>query len=799
MKTKLILATLLALGLLAAITAAALSWSDGVDPVSGFGPDFMISLPRDQQAHPAIAYNSTDDEYLVVWSDHRPGTVEADIYGQIFSAGGIPQGDNFMVSDAGGEQDYPYAAYNSTDGNYMVVWRDRRGADYDVYGQLVSATGELAGANFAVNTDANDQRVHDIVYDPDANHYLVVWGDTGDNRAEGQLLDNTGGLIGTSPFTITGSGGDLPRAAYDSNRNSYVVVYAQGAADIYGQAVAADGSLSGAAFAICTASDNQSYPDVEFNANRREYLVVWWDRRNSATTNTDIYGRRINQDGVPQGNEIAISNAADVQTMPRVTYNSRVNQWLVAWEDHRNQDVSDTDIYGQRVLTQSLATQGNFIIYDGPEGQWSVALAARPTTTGAEFLAAWGDARNGYKYEIVAQRIAALTGALKWHDFNVSAPLGSQENPDVVYNPNAQQFLVVWQDGRQNEWDIYGQIVLTSGIPLTDNIVIRDEANTLIDPVVAHSTISNTYLVVWDDQNEGDIEGRVIDADGNVGGALNVFDTAGFTATQPAIAYNAVANEYLVVFARQTAPNNWDIYGRLVLPNGTVSGTPFAICDGADDQIHPDVDYNAANDTYFVVWADERDLATTGWDIYGQLLTASGVLTVSGPVSIVSNATGEQNLPAVVWSEDYNEYLVVWRDARNPATAHDLYGQRMNASGGLLGSNFGICTAAGNQTAPHVNYISTIKRYSVLWADDRNGGDWDIYSQGVNGDGSLYGGAVPFFAFTGWQQRPAGDYSPEANRGLTAWQDGRNGATAKIYGRLKEPRFPIYLPLVTRL
>jgi len=30
------------------------------------------------------------------------------------------------------------------------------------------------------------------------------------------------------------------------------------------------------------------------------------------------------------------------------------------------------------------------------------------------------------------------------------------------------------------------------------------------------------------------------------------------------------------------------------------------------------------------------------------------------------------------------------------------------------------------------------------------------------------------------------------------WQDGRNGTTYEVYGRIKEPRFPIYLPLVLR-
>ena len=800
MDRKWVLAAVLALGLLAVTATLALSGS-GVDPATGFGPDFLISLPVDRQADPAVAYNLDDDEYLVVWTDDRgSGT---GVQGQIFSAGGVPRGENFQIFDAADEQSNPYVAYNSTDGNYMVIWRDKRGGlDYDVYGQVVGATGTLPGTDFPINTDAGDQKASDVLYDPNANHYLVVWVDAGDNRVEGQLLDHAGGLVGTSPFTITGAGGDYPKAAYNSNRQSYMVAFqyeqAPGNHDIYVQAIAGDGALTGNARAVCSHAADQSIPNLEFNSTLHEYLVVWQDWRNNAATGIDLYARRVDQDGNAQGNEIIISNAADSQNVPDVAYNARVNQWLVAWEDYRNRNASGVDVYGQRVLaTGGLAPQGNLIIYGGPNNQGDVALAARPTTSGAEYLAVWEDQRSGDGLKVVGQRIGAAQGTLNWHDFNVSAPLGSQEDPDVVYNPNAQQFFVVWQDGRENEWDIYGQIVLTTGIPITDNLVVRDETHALIEPAVAHNTVSNTYLVVWDDRDEGDIEGRVVNADGTIGVALNVFDA--ITVTQPALAYNSAANEYLVVFAYRATATNQDIYGQRVLANGTPSGVAFPICNDTTNQSNPDVVYNATGNEYLVVWYDERNFATTGWNIYGQRVTASGTVTVAGAPIPVSTAAGDQYDPSVTWNSDDDEYLVAWRDGRNFGTnGYDVYGQRVLASGALGGGEIGIASVSGTQTAPHANYISTLGRYFVTWADDRNAATtgWDLYGQNVNPDGSLYLGTVAYFVFTGDQQRPAGDFSPEANRGLTVWQDNRNGVTYKIYGRLKEPRFPVYLPLV---
>src|SRR5215210_2383451 len=48
------------------------------------------------QRHPAMVYNTTSGEYLVVWYDARTGT-RADIYGQRVSSSGALVGGNFPI------------------------------------------------------------------------------------------------------------------------------------------------------------------------------------------------------------------------------------------------------------------------------------------------------------------------------------------------------------------------------------------------------------------------------------------------------------------------------------------------------------------------------------------------------------------------------------------------------------------------------------------------------------------------------------------------------------------------------
>ena len=50
------------------------------------------------------------------------------------------------------------------------------------------------------------------------------------------------------------------------------------------------------------------------------------------------------------------------------------------------------------------------------------------------------------------------------------------------------------------------------------------------------------------------------------------------------------------------------------------------ICDASESQYNPSVAYDSSNQRFLVVWQDQRNSATTGRDIYGQLVNANGTL-----------------------------------------------------------------------------------------------------------------------------------------------------------------------------
>ena len=92
---------------------------------------------------------------------------------------------SFPISTVSGDQAIPQIAYNSTDDEYLVVWGDYRAREENadlyvpglIYGQRVSAKGELLGSEIPVSADNPEiMRIMPAVsYSPDHNEYLVAY------------------------------------------------------------------------------------------------------------------------------------------------------------------------------------------------------------------------------------------------------------------------------------------------------------------------------------------------------------------------------------------------------------------------------------------------------------------------------------------------------------------------------------------------------------------------------------------------------------------------------------------------
>jgi len=95
------------------------------------------------EGHPAVAYSETSKVYLVVREDERNYAAWAtDIYGRLVGAEGVPTGPDFRVPKSGGHEDLsPAVAWNGSEDDFPVVWSDSRDAEdhgSEIYGRLVA-------------------------------------------------------------------------------------------------------------------------------------------------------------------------------------------------------------------------------------------------------------------------------------------------------------------------------------------------------------------------------------------------------------------------------------------------------------------------------------------------------------------------------------------------------------------------------------------------------------------------------------------------------------------------------------
>lgn len=286
--------------------------------------------PDFDATYPAVACNTADDEYLVVWSqDTDAGDLvdeEFEIWGQLVDSFLFPIGGNFRIStmgpDGSGLYDalQPAVVYNPDENAYLVVWSgdDDSGGlvndEFEIWAQRIDASGTLIGGNLRISDLGGTGDFHfaaavpDVVYNTQELVYLIVWGGDdnvgglvdGEYEVFGQLMDAAGAGVGPNDFRISdmggvGSstyGGSVPAAAYNPNANEYLVVWqgddnvgglVDNEFEVFSQRMAADLTglgpndhrLSDVGGVGDAAYDVLSPPDVAFNAIDDEYLVVW--------------------------------------------------------------------------------------------------------------------------------------------------------------------------------------------------------------------------------------------------------------------------------------------------------------------------------------------------------------------------------------------------------------------------------------------------------------------------------------------------------------------------------------------
>lgn len=337
---------------------------------------------------------------------------------------------------------------------------------------------------------------------------------------------------------------------------------------------------------ISFGAGDEQVPATAYSVQNDAYLVVW-------QVKDEIYGRRITGDGSVIEEPFAIGEGLE----PSVAYSSADNAYLVVWQDGAN-------IWGQFVpVTPSIQAFAPFIVYASsiqePVSQPDVAYSEAANS----FLVSWRAASMLGSPRIQAT-IVKGTGELGGVSTLTSSLYGVSD-PAVAAAHN-DSFLVVWRDGRNNN-DIYGIIFGGKSGAKSIPFAIAQSLSSETAPDVAWNAASGTYLVTWQNNrnllgNPSDIQGYRVSAYGKLLGSLTTMDNHSNVAN-PSL--TVAADKWLVTW--QQGLSNEDIYGRNLLPDGSVGSeiVPLVTSDAAQT-IPANVGGNPNGD-YLLTWQDDRD------------------------------------------------------------------------------------------------------------------------------------------------------------------------------------------------
>lgn len=638
---------------------------------------------------------------------------------------------NVIYTQARGDQSWPSIASDST--NYLVVWQDSRCfPQHDVFCARIDSLGTIldpAGIHVATVTYDNLQTYCNgtpaVAYN--GSEYLIVYQDRRNSletdiygtrvTTSGIILDPDGIAISTTP-------GYQSHPCIASNGSDFLVIWQDnrsGTPDIYGSRIDQAGVvLDPSGIEICSAIYSQTFPSVACDGT--DYLAVWQDARDTTSNQYDIYGARMNMNGVLiDTNGFAIMTGLDQQIAPSVSYDGW--NYFVVWEDRRTQALG---INGARVDTAGTVLDPGGITISGipnlPEWQPSV------TFNGTDYLVVWTDDRNGTYPDIYGARVDPNGTVLDTLNIAISLTPGVKGNAAVA--SNGGDFIAVWEDDRDYPaGDVYGSRISTAGVILDpQGFDVTTAAAFHDNPGVACG--DENSFIAWGDYRNGlyssDIYGARIDLLGNILDSPSfMVCTAPFGQYSPSITFDGT--NYCAVWTHNIG-GAWAAKGTRVTPAGIILDPSFINISSGGNAMSPQIASSGYD--YITVWVDYRNSYTSP-DIYGARIgTAGNVLDPAGiAISVLSSL---EYMPSVGFGGLH--YLVAWEDLRNGLL--DVYCARIDSNGVVIDpGGIAVTTADSLQSNSAIAFDGS--NYFVVWQDKRNG-SYDIYGARVGQDGMVH-------------------------------------------------------------
>ncbi len=433
--------------------------------------------------------------------------------------------------------------------------------------------------------------------------------------------------------------------------------------------------------------------------------------------------------------------------------------FLVAWQDRRN--TRNDDLWGTFVdLSGAVANPRGIKIYENAttvESNPAVAFAGNDL-----WIVAWESAGNIAAATVTAAGVVTQLGTI--------AGTAAVESAPAIVGDSAGGALLTWTAGGT---DVLGAHF--SGAAFTAPFAIAATAATERNPAVAVSAAD--YLVVFQEGASGDnIRGQRVTRAGALDGAAFDISTDTGAQTSPVVDFNG--ENFVAAWATSNGAV-LDVRGARISPAGALLDlSPGVLISGApEQQTLPEISCSTTNGC-LVTWQDRRQLATTGFDIRGAVVSSTMTIGAEKSISLAQRAQTSTATARVG-----QQWFTVWTDLRDGET-RNMRGTLVSGLGdvdNVLGVQLG--TGFTRHASPTVTHTPSI--WSVMWgASTRD--TYDVVHVRYSSAGTQLDATPRAVADnTTYGELPTGAIY-DGTSIMAVWTDNR-GTTRDIYGGRIDP------------
>lgn len=410
---------------------------------------------------------------------------------------------------------------------------------------------------------------------------------------------------------------------------------------------------------------------------------------------------------------------------------------IITWQDNRTSSLTASDIYAQRMNSSGLAIWP----LNGLSICTNTAAQSAPAITnvgGGSAIIVWEDERNG-NYDIYAQKVDS-SGNVLWttNGVPVCTKATNQKSPRVV-GDGAGGAIIVWEDSLNFYWDVYAQRISASGNAMwaPNGVAVCTALNSQINPRIDYG-LSNGAIITWQDKRNNsdyDIYAQALDANGNPLWTVNGIAICATINTQsnPKIEPDGSGGAFIGWEDKRNGLD-YDIYAQHVSSTGTASWTAngLAVVSTASNQSALDMKYLGSSGVCFS-WKDNR---SGSYAVYAQLFSPAGnaILQANG----VQLSSALKSINPNNAADGAGGAVIAWQDST--ASGWNISSQKLSSSGQAQWASGGIVVSSATDDQINVAQVSDNSGGTIYaWEDRRNGVDKDIYCQKLSSNGTVTG------------------------------------------------------------